>query len=81
MMALKVMVGGGCICQMEALMGIIRNTFLTSEAIPVATGAGGRGGPLGSDDRSKGTLLFDSRKHRGGEWEDGRSAGGADCWT
>lgn len=62
-------------------MGVNRNTLLTSEPIPVAAGAGGRGGPLGSDDRSKGTLLFDGGEHGGGEREDGRSAGGADCWT
>lgn len=37
--------------------------FLTSESISIATGAGGRRGALGPDDRGKGTLLFDSRKN------------------
>lgn len=54
---------------------------LTSEPISVAAGAGRRRRPLGSDDRSEGTLLFDSREDGRGEWKDGRSAGGANCWT
>ena len=38
-------------------------TLLTSESISIATGASGRRGALGPDDRGKGTLLFDSRKN------------------
>lgn len=52
-----------------------------SKPISIATRAGRRRRPLGSDDGSKGTLLFDSRKDGRGEWKDGRSAGGANCWT
>lgn len=64
------------VCQLN-----INCTFLTSKPISIATRAGRRRRPLGSDDGSKGTLLFDSRKDGRGEWKDGRSAGGANCWT
>ena len=55
--------------------------LLTSKSISIATGAGGRRGALGPDDRGKGTLLFDSRKHWRGEWEDGRRAGRSNSGT
>lgn len=64
------------ICQLN-----VNCAFLTSKPISIATGAGRRRRPLGSDDGSKGTLLFDSRKDGRGERKDGRSAGGANCWT